>query len=325
MNKNTSEKPESEEIDFSQIGNRITDSFSAFKATAFRAILFVKRKIIILTVLLFSGFGLGLFLDKTLTSYRHEIIVTPNFGSNDYLYSKIEQFNSKIIQKDTLSLTKSGFKDLHQTGKLTIEPIIDIYKFIKDNEQNFELIKLMAEDGDLEKIVTDKITSKNYPYHVLTFETANKVSEEGFVKPLISYLNDSNYFNQLKEAYRNNLAIKMKANDSIIGQIDSFLNTFKNSTASNSKSSSLVYYNENTQLNEIIKTKELLFAEQGSLRIDFINSDQIIKEIVVSTNLKNIKSINGKLKLVLPVLFVFFYLFIYFFMVFYRNESSKLK
>jgi hypothetical protein len=183
----------------------------------------------------------------------------------------------------------------------------------------------MAEDGDLEKIVTDKITSKNYPYHVLTFETANKVSEEGFVKPLINYLNDSNYFNQLKEAYRNNLAIKMRANDSIIGQIDGFLNTFKNSTASNSKSGSLVYYNENTQLNEIIKTKELLFSEQGSLRIDFINSDQIIKEIVVSANLKNIKSINGKLKLVLPVLFVFSYLFIYFFMVFYRNESSKLK
>lgn len=325
MNKNNPNVSENDEVDLSKITSGFSNLVSSLKTRFFNLILFFKKKLLIIASLLIIGFGIGLYLDKNIVSYNHELIVTPNFGANDYLYSKIEKLNSKILQKDTLDLSKLGFKNISKIGKLTLEPVIDIYKFINNNEDNFELIKLMAEDGDLEKIVENKITSKNYPFHVLKFGTSNKVTDEGLVIPLMSYLNESEYFEKLKSAYRKNVEIKMRENDSVIKQIDVILNAFKTSSSVNPRSSSLVYYNENTELNEIIKTKELLIAEQGSLRIDVINTDQIIKNIVVSTNLKNMESINGKLKLVLPLLFISIYLFIYLFKEFYNSELEKSK
>jgi hypothetical protein len=45
------------------------------------------------------GIGLGFYLDKTQKKFD-QIIVTPNFKSTDYLYSKINLINSKIIERD---------------------------------------------------------------------------------------------------------------------------------------------------------------------------------------------------------------------------------
>ena len=54
-----------------------------------------------------------------------------------------------------------GFKNIKKLGSIKIEPIIDIYKFIDGNPENFDLIKLMAEEGDITKIMEGDITSKN--------------------------------------------------------------------------------------------------------------------------------------------------------------------
>jgi hypothetical protein len=49
-------------------------------------------------------------------------------------------------------------------------------------------------------------------------------------------------------------------------QIDAVLNGFSSSVNRNQQSDKLVYYNENTQLNDVIKTKEALIYRQGVLR-----------------------------------------------------------
>lgn len=325
MSTNSQNNTDNQEIDLSNVSKSIGNVLEKISSLIFQGILFIKKRIFIISILFLLGLGLGFYLDRTNTDYDHEIIVTPNFGSNDYLYSKVELLNSKIKEKDTLLLTKMGFKNINKIGKIEVEPIVDIYKFIKNSAENFELIKLMAEDGDLKKIVEDKITSKNYPFHALQVSTSKKVTDDGFTKPLLNYLNDSEYFKRLQGVYITNAEIKMRENDSIIKQIDGFLNTFKNnSNGGGSKSNSLVYYNENTQLNEIIKTKDLLILEQGSHRVEKIINERIIKDISVTTNIKNTKSINGKMKLVLPILFVFLYLVVYSVVAFYKREQKKL-
>jgi hypothetical protein len=35
--------------------------------------------------------------------------------------------------------------------KISIEPIVDVYKLISNNEQNFELLELMAQNGGLKQ------------------------------------------------------------------------------------------------------------------------------------------------------------------------------
>ncbi len=115
----------------------------------------------------------------------------------------------------------------------------------------------------------------------------------------------------------------MIANDSTITQINSLLNEFASTSSNNQKNDKLVYYNENNQLNDIIKTKEELVKEQGNNRISLINSDKTIKEISSTINIKNTEGLKNKMKIVIPLI-----LLILFFMVdvlrrFYKNQIAK--
>ena len=115
----------------------------------------------------------------------------------------------------------------------------------------------------------------------------------------------------------------MVENDSIIDQINVFLNTFKNTTNGSQKSDKLVYYNENSQLNDVIKTKEALIGEQGTLRLQLLSLDKIVKSNSEVLNIKNTESINGKMKLVLPILFIFIFVLVGYFKSFYKKQMTK--
>jgi hypothetical protein len=134
-------------------------------------------------------------------------------------------------------------------------------------------------------------------------------------------LNDSEYYSNLKKENLKNLEINSKANDSIIKQIDGLLNDYNKNTKGST--SSLVYYNENAQLNDIIKTKENLIKEQGKNRLEIINFDKVIKEVSSVTNIKNVKSINGKLKFVAPFLLIFIFLISSMLLKFYQKLKVK--
>ena len=324
MSSNPQVNPDNQEIDLSQVSKRIGKAFEDFSTWIFRGILFIKRNVIILAVLFIIGAGLGYYLDKSTKVYDHQIIVSPNFGSTDYLYSKINLLKAKISEHDTAFLKKVGIIDTKKLANIEIKPITDVYKFIDNKPQNFDLIKLMAEDGDINKIVVDEVTSRNYPFHIISYTTSSITDENKTLNPIMSFLNDSDYFKIVQKVYLENLKIKYSSNDSIIGQIDGILNEFAvNNSSTGSKSDKLVYYNENTQLNDVIKTKEGLIHEKGTIRLDLLNADQIIKNRSSVLNIKNTESVNGKMKLVLP--FVFIVLFVIFGLIraFYRNQMQK--
>jgi hypothetical protein len=88
----------------------------------------------------------GYYLDK-IKRPNHQVIVAPNFKSADYLYSKIGLI-SKISEKDVLFLKSIGISII---TKISIEPIVDVYKLISNNEQNFELLELMAQNRGLKQ------------------------------------------------------------------------------------------------------------------------------------------------------------------------------
>jgi len=313
-----------QEIDLALISKKISGFFQGINTFIFRIIQFFVSKVIILSILFFIGIGLGVYLDKTQKTYDHQIIVQPNFGSTDYLYSKIDLLQSKIKERDTIFLKSIGIKDPKDLTDIEIKPVVDIYRFINSNsEQNFELLKLMAEDGDIKKIVEEKTTSKNYTYHVISIRTNHMISSQKTIAPLLKYLNTSEFFSKIQKEYINNVLLKMKANDLTIVQIDSFLNSFSNTVNGQNKNDKLVYYNENTQLNDVIVTKDKLTKEQGILRVELVGLDEIIKENSKTLNIENTQSVNGKLKLILPFLFIFIYILIYSFKSFYKKQLLK--
>lgn len=306
-----------------QVSKKIGEMVQLFFDKIFDAILFFKRNIIIIVILFILGVGLGFYKDKTTKVYNHEIIVIPNFNSVDYLYSKVKLIDSKIREQDQSFLDKIGLKDSDKMIKIDVEPIIDVYKLINKNEENLEMIKLLSEDGSTAKILEDNITSKNYKYHLITFSTVEATDVNKTVQPILDYLNKNDYYKKIQKERLGGIALKVKTNEETIGQINSILNQFSGFIGANQKSDKLIYYNENMQLNDIIKTKDQLTQELGGLKEEFQNSDKIIKDNSTILNIKNVKSLNGKFKLVLPILFIGIFIAINIFMSFYKKQMTK--
>jgi hypothetical protein len=329
MSNNDKRNLDDQEIDLSVISRKISGFSKSIGRSIFLMLQFVIKHIVSLGILFFLGLGLGFYLDQTQKTYSHQIIVHPNFGSTDYLYSKVELIESKIKQRDTLFLKAIGIQQPSQLVTIKIKPVVDVYKFISGsgdsniNEQNFELLKLMAEDGDMKKIVEEKTTSKNYAFHLISFTTKKITNRKNVIEPLLAYMNNSNYFNQIKTVWNKNTQTKIARNNEIIAQIDGFLNDFTKD--SNTKNDKLVYYNENTQLNEVLQTKNGLISEIGRLQLDMVSIDKIVKESCTTINLQNKDFLNNKRKFIFPILFVSLYMLFYFFIKFYKTQSQKNK
>lgn len=323
MSKNEPNNQEDQEIDLSQISKKIESFFQGINTFLFNCIQFFVKNGIVISVLFLVGVGIGFYLDKTQKTYNHQIIVTPNFGSTDYLYSKIDLIAAKIKEGDTIFLKNVvGIKKPKEILKIEIEPIFDVYKFVENRPENLELIKLMAEDGEVKKIIEDNLTSKNYKFHTLFFKTNQLSNETETVQPLLNFLNDSDYYKKIQKIAVKNLQVKISQNDTIISQINEVLNGFSNKVNGMQKSDKLIYYNENTQLNDVIKTKQTVINEQGFQRIEFVGLDKIIKDNSTIINSKNSKLIDGKLKFLIPLVLIFGFIWIGLFRRFYRKQKA---
>lgn len=316
--------PENQEIDLSQISKKIGNFFENLVIWLFQGIVFLKRHMVAIIILFILGVALGVYLDMKSKSYDNQIIVSPNYETVDYLYAQIDLLNSKINEGDTVFLKRIGIQNPKTLKEIKVEPIADIYRLINNSDKNFEFVKLLGEDGDVKKIVTENLTSKNYPYHNIKYITSNKTTYGATAKPILDFLNNSDYYKKIQAAYLNNLKEKIAANDSIISQIDGVLNSFSATANVSQRNDKLIYYNENTQLNDIIATKDKLIIEQGKNKMSFLTLDKVIKENSSTLNVRSVKAINGKRKLIVPLLFIGLFIGTLKLRKFYRQHMSKL-
>ena len=321
----TSQNNDNQEIDLSQIYKKIGSYFEEINNKIFRTILFFKRKFLILSILTAIGFGLGQFLDIIFKSYKNQIIVSPIGGGVDYLYSKIELLDSKLEENDSVFFKSIGIKNFKKIKLIRVEPVIDIYDFVNKSTQNFELVKLFAEDSDIDKVIKDKLTSKNYPFHSISITTQGQITEDEIIKPLLKYLNTDEYLNKISTISIENIKNKMDKNEQEIIQLDSLISQISKSIGKNEKSSHLVYNNENNQINGFFDLKNNLINEIAFQKIQLVKIESFIRDISITTNIKNSKGINDKLKFILPILFIFMFLFVTLFRRFYIKQLAKSK
>lgn len=315
-------KENNPEIDLLTVFGRIGDFFEWINTLLFRMIQFFVKNAIVVFVLVVVGVAIGMYLDSTQKTYEHRIIVAPNFESSDYLYSKINLLKSKIAEGDTIYLKNVvGLQQPKSLKGIDIKAITDVYQFIEDKDKNFDLIKLMSEDAGLQKVLSDSITSKNYTYHKIYVTTKSLISDQDFVQPLLNYLNNSDYYNKIQVISFKNLQQEIIQNDTILAQINTVLNGFSN--GNRSKNDKLVYYNENTQLNDVIRTKEELIRNQGKKRIKLVRFDKTIKDISSILNIKKDQKIKGNMTIALPTLFVILFVLFRFFVAFYKKQMLK--
>lgn len=310
-----------QEIDLSQIGKSISKVFQNIINTSFDLLFFIQKKIIIVAALFILGVGLGIYLDKE-PNYTNNIVVIPNFGSNEYLYEKVNLISLKLKEKDEAFFKTIGIHNIKDFNSIEILPISGIYNFINSETQkeNFELIKLMAEDGDIEKIIKDDVTSKNYYLHGINIKTAIAYEKKDLIEPILNYLQQTDYFSKLQKVYQSNLVEKVEANKLLINQIDQLLVTL-----SESKSVGGVTISQNSGLTELINKKDALLNENQVLAIHKLEYDKVIKDQNISLNQMNTKGVNNKLKLILPFLFVSLFLLGYWFSQVYKQQKKRIQ
>jgi hypothetical protein len=319
---NTKPTHQDDEINLSQLANGVSTLFQRMGTGIFKSTRFFVRHKWILSVLLIGGFATGVLIETVKTSYDHYILVEPNFGSTDYLYAKVEEINAKIKEQDTVYLKSIGISKPKDIFKIEVKPVVDVYRFVSRNEQNFELLKLMSDDSDINKIIEDKPTSKNYSYHLIQLSTKQKTNKSQLIAPILAHLNNSDFYKQIQKEYILNQQIKMKANEVLIAQIDGYLNGLAAGTPSAS-GEKMVFYTEKTQLNDVIQTKDILVKEQGNLRIEKISIDKIIKDNHTTLNTEASGKLNSALKFILPLFFIALFIFAKNFIRFYQKESLK--
>lgn len=310
-----------QEIDLSQIGKSISKVFQNVINKCFDLLFFIQKKIIIVGALFILGIGLGIYLDKE-PNYTNDIVVIPNFGSNEYLYNKVNLISLKLKEKDEAFFKSIGISNIKDFNSIDIQPINGIYNFINSESQkeNFEFIKLMAEDGDIEKIIQDNVTSKNYYLHSINIKTTIAYHKKDLIEPILKYLQQTDYFKKLQKVYQSNLIEKVAANKSLITQIDQIiLNLSQNKTGGEFTIS------EKSSLGELIQKKDELISENQRLAIHKLEYDKVIKDQNISLNQMNTKGVNNKMKLILPFLFMFLFLTGYWFSQVYKQQKKRIK
>lgn len=323
-----------QEIDLGQIRIGIKNFFKGIINSIFDLIFFVKKKIIIIGSLFVAGIILGYFLDQSTKKYTSEIIVAPNLGGYDYLYAKIDLIKSKLKEGDKTFFKSIGISKTDIILNIEVEPIIDIYTFVNtntaiadnaQNTQNFELMKLLAENEDINKVIKDEKTSKNYPHHKISITTINKIEDNDIIYPILKYLNSDEYLNKLLAITQENVLIKVKKNEEQILQVDKLITQISENLAKEKNASNLVYNNENNEINGLFSLKNSLINEIASQKITLENIKLYIKDISITTNIINSKGINNKMKLILPFLFVFIYLILFGFISLYKKQLIRIK
>lgn len=311
-----------QEIDLSQIGKSISKTFQNIINKCFDLLFFIQKKIIIVAGLVILGVILGFYSDKNSTNYNSEIIVIPNFGSNDYLYKKVDLISSKLKEKDVEFFKSIGISDIKNFSSIEIKPINGIYNFINSESQkaNFEFIKLMAEDGELDKIIKDDLTSRNYYLHSISISTAAAFDKKDLVEPLLKYLQQTEYFTKLQKVYQSNLIEKIAANKLLISQIDQIILSLTQNKANGG-----VTISQNSGISELIQKKDGLINENQMLAIHKLEYDKIVKEQNISLNQMNTFGVNNKMKLILPFLFVLLYLLSYWFLQIYKQQKQRIQ
>ncbi len=300
-----------EEIDLFSLKEFISKGINKSIMNTF---LFLKKNVYKLSLLFIIGLLLGVVVDYLLRSYVAEVVVNSNFTSNDYLYSRVDQLNNHFIQNSKSEITISNYKKF---TKIEVEPVVDVYTFVNNmspnalvnaqTSQNFEMLKLMSEKGDINKIIKDEVTSKNYYFQQINIFSKDKVEEKD-INSVINYLNKDAYFDSILHLNISNIKERIIKNDSTIAQIDKLIQSYSTSIARGD--ANVMFKNDNSEVNSLITQKKELITKIDEDKLSLIRQNKIIKENTIVCNKINNKGIANKLKFIFPILFIFLFLVI---------------
>jgi hypothetical protein len=311
-----------DEIDLGVFFEGIKSFFKSILRSILNIFRFYYKHKYILIALIVTGGVLGYFYEQiSEKTYQNDLLVTPNFGSSDYLYTKIETLDKKLTQKDTVFLKETFGVNYNLFKSVEINPVVDIYSFVSRNATNQKLFELLFEEEGNIEFIENPINSRNFKYHHLLLSIKGEDYHEELSDGLMSFVNNNQYFNDLKNLSLENLDLQLKENKVIVNQIDSIIEYSKNRN-SLTLGSNMLSFSDNKGLDDLLTKKNGLIIRQEDLQKAMVNQDLIVKVVDANYKILDKESLFKKNKaIVFPLLLVLLYSV--FFLLRYFSKKAK--
>lgn len=324
MSKHTSSNDAiDEEVDLSVVLKGIRNFLKQILLSIFSVFHFFNKHKFVLIGLIVLGGILGYFYEKnTPKTYTNDMLVSPNFGSSDYLYSKIEALNKKVSIGDSLFLKEVFGDHQNKVKSIEIKPVIDIYNFVSRNETNQSLFELLFEEEESIDFIENPINSKNFKFHRIYIEVKGEKFHEDLSNALIDYINNNDYFNNLKSLSLESFDHQLDQNQIMIKQIDSIL---LNAQVSKSLAldSQAMLFSDNSGLNNLISQKQNLISKQQYLKQNMLTQTNVIKLVDINYKILDTEDFLKKDKMKLfPLIFVVLYSLIFLMRYFFKKTKT---
>ena len=297
--------PQDEEIDlgslfkiigkgFSNLFNAIGNFFKGILHYFILLLLFLRNNALKLGLAVFVGAAIGLYLDLTKPKlYSSTMIVEPNFKSALQLYQNIDFYHELVKQKDSILLAETFQIPVSEASKLKgfyIEPI-------RNENEKYEFFDDFIDEVDtttVRKIDIDKFiksfTDYDYKYHRIKVKSLSNTIFENLNLPIISSIENNQYFNNQKNINIQNLLQNEKVLVKSLQEVDTLRRIYNEVMIAESKKTETgtnITLAQGTK-----KTDELeLFNESLRLNRELVENN---KEKAETTEIMNVVSTFSK-------------------------------
>lgn len=228
----------SDEIDLGQLFAMIKSGLRNIFIGFLRIFLYFKKNIITLAILALVGVGIGFGLSQiSEVTKKTEVIVKPNFESKDYLYGIVSELQSKIKGKDNDFYSSIGV-DLKKTKDLRIDiqhvqgskTKVDLEKSLK----YLDYLGNLKDDNSIKEVIKNEVLASSYVNHKISFYYKDEELGQDAAKKIMVFINNNEYFKELKEIYLYNSELRIEENEELIKQIDVLITNYSKALGNNS-------------------------------------------------------------------------------------------
>jgi len=249
-----------EDIDMNYLFRKFKSFLKRIIKLIYSIITFFIKYWIVTLLLILIGLGWGYYKEKVVDkTFVSEGIVIPNYGSVDYLYSTIKEFNSRIGASDTVYL-KSILGENHRSVlEVKIEPIADIYNTMTKSREQIDVFRILYQNQDFDKFIENLATSKYFKYHTIEFVVQGEGVSEKVIPKILDYWNQNEHFLAYQEIYKENATFQVSEYKNMFSQIDSVLASLSKGVSKNHNSSVII--SDNNNVDELFRIKKEMLSD----------------------------------------------------------------
>ncbi|MAN59557.1 MAG: hypothetical protein CMC08_06945 [Flavobacteriaceae bacterium] len=320
------EKNRNDEIDLFFVYNKVKQGYKNFLVSIYRWSAYFLRNWIALSVVIISGILIGYWMESKAESEKQTtLIVQLNFDSVNYVYNAVAQLKKKINEQDKQALfeLETYYDDIFKIKEIEIEPVPNILDIIEETDPNNRNIEILLDQSKYEEdLLLSEMFIPEYKIHKISIVTAGNASMRS-IEAMLSYLNNNITFNEIKEITIENTQMEVQASQQNINAIDSILKVYGTELSTTSNSNQ-IYLNtaNNGNIHLLTQEKISLVNEIQKLKTELVKYDDGIVSVLNKPMLEKKGSLLDRKAIIMPIVFVFFFVLITLFIAFVRRVRT---